>query len=110
MTRPLSMDLRERSVGAVESGSSRNGVAKRFEVSVSCVVKLMQRLEKTGSAAPGSMGGRKAYALAAHEAVVRALLAEHPDTTLEELRDAPADHGIHVGRSSVCFGVEFNAG
>jgi transposase len=33
--------------------------------------------------------------------VVRALITEHPDLTLEELRDQLAQRGIHVGRSSV---------
>jgi transposase len=101
MARPLSKDLRERIVGAVESGASRRSVAGRFRVSVSCVVKLMQRWRETGSVDPGQMGGWKDYALADHEAVVRALIAECPDLTLEELRAALARKGIRVGRSSV---------
>jgi transposase len=101
MARPLSKDLRERIVGAVESGASRRSVAGRFRVSVSCVVKLMQRWRETGSVDPGQMGGWKDYALADHEAVVRALIAKGPDLTLEELRAALAQKGILVGRSSV---------
>jgi|SRR5690242_1728037 len=101
MARPLSKDLRERIVGAVESGASRRSAAGRFRVSVSCVVKLMQRWRETGSVDPGQMGGWKDYALADHEAVVRALIAECPDLTLEELRAALAREGIRVGRSSI---------
>ena len=89
MARPLSMDLRERIVDAVESGESRNSAAKRFAVSPSCVIKLMQRWQETD------------HALAEHEAVVRALIGERPDMTLEELQDALAQEGISVGRSSV---------
>jgi putative transposase len=93
--------MRERIVASVEGGESRQGAARRFDVSPSCVIKLMQRWRATGSLAPGRMGGRKDYALADHEAVVRALLAERPDLTLEELREALAQQGIAVGRSSV---------
>jgi transposase len=101
MARPLSKDLRERIVEAVEGGQSRRGAAGRFRVSVSCVIKLMQRWRETGSVDPGQMGGWKDYALADHEAVVRGLIAEHPDLTLEELREALAQRGIQVGRSSI---------
>lgn len=101
MARPLSKDLRERIVEAVERGESRNAAAKRFAVSVSCVIRLVQRWHDTGSIAPGQMGGWKDHALAAHEAVVRALVRERPDMTLEELRDALAQQDIRVGRSSV---------
>lgn len=65
------------------------------------MIKLMQRWRQTGSVEPGQMGGWKDYALADHEAVVRKLIAERPDLTLEELRDALAQQGIRVGRSSI---------
>ena len=83
MARPFSKDLRERIVQAVESGDSRQAAARRFGVSPSCVIKLMQRLRATGSVDPGQMGGWKDYALADHEAVVRTLIAACPDLTLE---------------------------
>ena len=101
MARPLSMDLRERIVEAVEGGESRNATAKRFAVSPSCVIKLVQRWHRTGSIAPGRMGGWKEHALAPHEEVVRALIKGQPDMTLEELRDGLAERAIRVGRSSV---------
>ena len=53
MARPLSKDLRERIVAAVECGQSRRAAAGRFRVSVSCVIKLMQRWRETGSVDPG---------------------------------------------------------
>jgi transposase len=101
MARPLSKDLRERIVAVVEGGESRQAAARRFSVSASCVIKLMQRWRRMGSIEPGQMGGWKDYRLADHEAVVRALVAEHPDLTLEELRDELARRGIPVSRSSV---------
>ena len=53
MVRPLSNDLRERAVRAVESGESCHAVAARFDVAVSSVVKWRQRYRATGSVAPG---------------------------------------------------------
>jgi len=53
-------------------------------VSVSCVIKLMRRWRENGPVDPGQMDGWKDYALADHEAVGRALIAERPDLTLEE--------------------------
>lgn len=49
MTRPYSEDLRERIVRVVESGTSRNAAAKQFDVSISFVVKLMQRWNQRGA-------------------------------------------------------------
>jgi transposase len=95
------MDLRRRIFAAVEGGESRNGAAKRFKVSISAVVRLMQRHAATGSIAPGQMGGWKEHALAEHEERVRAEISAHPDLTLEELQAALAQRGIRVGRSSV---------
>lgn len=101
MGRPYSEDLRERIVRAVEGGASRRATARQFAVSVSCVIKLVQRWRRTGTLAAGQIGGWKDYALAAHEERVRALVASRPDLTLDELGEALADEGIRVGRSSV---------
>ena len=58
MARPLSMDLRERVVDAVEHGGlSRRQAAERFGVGVSTVIAWVARFRRTGSVAPGQMGG-----------------------------------------------------
>ena len=101
MARPLSEDLRARLVAAVEGGASCRSAAKHFAVSVSCVIKLLQRWRRTGSVAPGQMGGWKDYALAEHEKQVRGLVKATADMTLDELRDALAEKEIHVGRSAI---------
>lgn len=100
MGRPYSEDLRSRIVAVVESGVSRNAAARQFAVSVSCVVKLVQRFRRTGSVSPGPRG-KKPYSLEGHEALVRELVAARPDLTLDELHQAIGDHGLQVGRSSV---------
>lgn len=100
MAKPYSLDLRERIVRAVEAGSSRRRAAEQFAVSESCAIKLVQCWQRTGSVLPGR-GRKKAFALAGHEACVRALLAAQPDATLEELKAQLAGQGIVVSRSSV---------
>ena len=57
MTAPLSQDLRERIVHAVEGGSTIRQAARRFAVSASAAIKLMQRVRQTGSLAPAQIGG-----------------------------------------------------
>jgi putative transposase len=101
MGRPLSEDLRERIVAAVEAGASRREAAERFSVSASCAVKLLQRWRRTGSVAPGHICGQKRHALAEHDGAVRALVAAVPDATLAELRAGLAAQGIRVGQTSV---------
>lgn len=73
MTRPLSMDLRERVVAAVLAGESRRGVASRFGVAVSSVMKWSQRQRAAGSVAPGKMGGYRRPVLDPHRAFIRAV-------------------------------------
>jgi putative transposase len=53
------MDLRERVIAAVNGGLSRNKAAARYGVAVSTAVKWAARLEKTGSVAPGKVGGHR---------------------------------------------------
>jgi transposase len=101
MARPLSLDLRERIIGAVAGGLSRRAAAERFQTSVSCVIKLVQRWQETGSAAPAPMGGYKEYALAEHEGLVRQLYEAQPDLTLDELHARLAAAQVKVGRTSI---------
>lgn len=107
MARPLSMDLRERVVEAVEEGSSRRSAAQRFGVSESCAIKLMQRWHETGTLAPGRMGGHKEHVLAAHADGVQALVRARPDITIDELHAQLRGDGIAVGRSAVGRFLQF---
>jgi transposase len=100
MGRPYSGDLRSRIVAAVEAGATRTAAAEQFGVSVSCAIKLVQRFRQSGSVAPAPRG-RKPFALAQHDELVRELVAAQPDMTLDELTDELEDRGIRVGRSSV---------
>jgi transposase len=93
MARPYSVDLRWRIVRAVEAGLSRRAAAAKFEVSVSCVVKLMQRWRELGTLEPARIGGAKRSPLAAHAERLHALLAAEPDLTIAELRSRLAAAG-----------------
>ena len=65
MARAYSMDLRGRVVAAVDrEGMSCHATAARFGVVVSTVVKWLQRYRRTGSVAPGQMGGNRPRAIA----------------------------------------------
>jgi putative transposase len=97
MTAPLSADLRERLVRAVEAGSSARAAARRFEVSPSAAITLMRRVRATGSTAPAQIGGYRRPLLAGHEDLLRQLTAAKPGITLAELRAALAEHGVAVG-------------
>jgi putative transposase len=101
MTRPYSQDLRERIVRAVEGGLSRHAAAVRFAVSVSFVVKLMQRWQRRGTLAPDQYGGWKKPRLLPYRARIHALIVEQCDITLDELRGALAVEGILVARSTL---------
>jgi transposase len=100
MGRPYSEDLRIRIVATVEAGASCSATARQFGVSPSCAIKLLQRWRQTGSVAPAARG-KKPYALADDEALVRELVAACPDMTLDELHAELGRRGIQVGRSSI---------
>ena len=91
MSKTYSSDLRERAVVQVNAGHSRREVARRFGVSPSFVVKLMQLVAETGSTTAAKRGrpfgpGTLAGVTDALVARVEAL----PDATLAELTAWPA--------------------
>ena len=96
MTRPYSEDLRERVVRVVESGTSRNAAAKQFDVSISFVVKLMQRWKQRGTIKADKYGGWKKSKLAPHGDRIRALVMENCDITIDELCVLLAAEGIEA--------------
>jgi len=101
MTRAYSEDLRLRVVRDVEAGASRRSVAFKYAVSISFVIKLVQRWRAAGTIAPRGTGGRKVHALEAHAELVDRLLAEKRDITLDELRRGLMGDGVLIGRSSI---------
>ena len=90
MPAPLSIDLRRRIVEAVADGSSIRAAARRFAVSPSAAIKLMQRVRATGSPAPARYGGYRRPVLEPHRAELERLVAAQADLTLAELQDRAA--------------------
>ena len=96
MTAPLSQDLRERIVQAVEGGSTMRQADRRFAVSASAAIKLMQRVRQTGSLAPAQIGGYRRPLLENHADELRAIVSSKAGITLKEMRDALHARGIVV--------------
>ena len=101
MSRPYSLDLRERVVLAVAEGSSRRSAARRFGVSVATAVRWTQRHRQTGSVKASRMGGRRPYALEAERDWLLARIAEKPDLTLRALAAELAERGVKVSYFAV---------
>ena len=100
MPAPLSRDLRDRIVSAVEGGSSIRQAALRFAVSPSAAVKLMRRFRASGSPAPARFGGHRRPILEPHQALVRSILDAQSDISLVEIQAELRRHGIVVGATS----------
>ena len=103
MTRPLSMDLRERLVSAVAGGMSRRDAAVRFGVAASTAIKLADQWRRTGDVQPRPQGGdKRSYRIEAHAEAILALVETTPDITLSEIA-AHLDemHGLRVAPSTV---------
>jgi transposase len=102
MPAPISLDLRLRIMRAVEQGSSIRGAARRFAVSPSAAIKLMQRVRATGSPAPARSGGHRRPLLAPYEADLERLVEAIPDSTLAELQaELQRRFGIIAGLSTI---------
>jgi len=102
MAAPISMDLRNRIARAVERGSSIREAARRFAVSPSAAIKLMQRVRATGSAAPARHGGHRRPLLGPYEGDLHRLVEATPDITLAELQAALHQRvGIVAGLSTL---------
>jgi transposase len=98
MTAPLSNDLRERVVGAIEGGESCRSSAARFGVAVSSAVKWHQRYRATGSVAPGKMGGHRKRILEPHRSFIVERINQTSHLTLHGLKDELAARGVGVAR------------
>ena len=87
MTRPLSNDIRDRLVSAVDGGLSRRSAAKRFGVAASTAIKWVDRWRRTGDVGPRPLGGdRRSHRIEAHAGEILAPVEEMPDINLAAAR------------------------
>jgi len=101
MAKPYSDDLRERVVADIEAGFTREEVAELYNLALSTVGGFIKRKRETGSVSPAKFGGHKTFALAPHTDLVRALVAEQPDSTLAELKARLAKEKVKVSQSAI---------
>lgn len=79
MTKPLSMDIRDRAMARLDAGETVREAAGALSIAPSSVVKWSQRRRATGSAAPGKIGGH----------VPRKIQGEHAVWLCERMAAAP---------------------
>ncbi|XWN32624.1 MAG: IS630 transposase-related protein [Devosia sp.] len=103
MGKTLSLDLRERVVGAVEDGTSCRGAAERFGVAASTAIRWVKRWRGRGSLVAGTRGGnRRSHRIDAHRDTILALIEAEPDLTLVEIGERlEATTGYRPARSVV---------
>lgn len=83
------MELRQRIVAAIDAkeGSQRE-IARRYGVSGSFIVRLLQHRRATGGLEPSPHGGGRSFALDADaQRRLAAMVDERPDATLQQLKD-----------------------
>ena len=100
MPQSYSGDLRERVIGTVESGASRREAADLFEISISSAIRWVQRWREEGSSEPKPRGGSRSV-LEDYAARILALVAEHPEWTLNETLAAMHKQRIPGSRTAL---------
>lgn len=101
MAKPYSQDLRDRVIGAVDSGISARAASRLFGISESTGIKWVARWRRTGSIGAKRMGGYKRSPLDSHVDLIVELITEQSDLTVEEIRSALRERGIRTGHGSV---------
>jgi transposase len=102
MSKPYSMDLRERVVSAVEDdGLSRRQAAARFGVGYSTAIAWAKRFRTTGSVKPGQMGGHKPKKISGAWRDWLVQRCRGKDFTLRGLVGELAERGLKVDYRSV---------
>src|SRR5258707_9551894 len=102
MGKPYSLDLRKRVVAAVLTGGmSRNQAAKHFGVGISTAINWVKRQQKTGSVAPGKMGGHRPKAISGEHRLWVLQRTKGGDFTLRGLVAELVERGLKVDYRSV---------
>jgi transposase len=103
MTKPLSADLRQRLVCAVDGGMTRRAAAERFGVAASTAVRWVDQWHQTGSVQARPQGGdKRSHRIEVHADEILALIDEASDMTLAEIAaHLERSHGLRVAQSTV---------
>ena len=101
MTTPYSQDLRDRVLRASDRGMKTTQIAEPLEVSPSWVRRVKQRCREMGETAHRRMGGPGVTIVDRQQ--LAALVREHPDATLAELRTYL---GVQCALSTLCVALK----
>ena len=101
MSRPYSIDLRERAVSLVAAGQSRRAVARLLNLGEATVIRWVRRQAEFGSCTAKPMGGVRQGVLLPERDWLLARLAAVPDLTIRGLRAELAERGTRVSYDAV---------
>jgi len=104
MAEPVSVDLRTRIVDAHAAGEgSYDELAARFQVGRATISRVLRRFRERGNVAPDGHGGGQPPKIEPEEyPKLRALVAEQPDRTVEQISGAwELATGVSVSRSAM---------
>jgi transposase len=102
MGKPLSMDLRERVIAAVEGGLSTRQAAARFSVGIATAGAWARLKRATGAVRPAKQGKPKGSVLDAHADFIFGLIDGTADITLEEIAERlTQERGVTVVSTAV---------
>ncbi len=102
MGRPYSMDLRERVIGAIESGMSTRQAAARFDIGIATAGTWARLKRSKGDVSPARQGKPKGSVLDPHAEFIFDLIEENRDVTLEEIAaQLASERGLAVVATAV---------
>jgi transposase len=103
MPAPLPKELRDRFARLIEEGLSGREASRRLQLSAATGARWSRQIRNTGAAAVAPMGRPPGTGkLAAYVGFFEELVAQDPDITLFELRDALTDaEGVVVHHSAI---------
>ena len=101
MTRPYSVDLRERALRRSDAGETDRSIAEALQIAPSCLSKWRKLRRETGGLKPGKMNGHKKRTLSGETAQwLRERIKAAPFTTRQLTAELGA-RGIKTDRRAV---------
>ena len=101
MARPYSQDLRDRVLQAYDRGMKTKQIADVFDISPAWARRVKQRRRESGETSHRRMGSPGITIVDRKQ--LAALVQEHPDATLAELRSLL---GVHCALSTLCMALK----
>ena len=99
---PYSKEMRRDVLAACDTGGGTRAVALQFDVSESWVRRVQQERRELGKTAPLTTCKRTPR-WAVYQQDIERLIAEQPDMTLQELKDAL---GTELSRQTLCTALK----